>query len=339
MGISDHIKQNEKTYFGSPSVKYYFKKTAFESEYLLVIFSGFNGQESKGATASYNYIKALLNVEVDQLYILDSNKDNIPLYYLGEGNNKYEEKVLQLVLEIAKNNNVNLKNIITLGTSKGGTAAAYFAMKYGFGHFISGGMQTKVGDYLYSCGGFVKEKILTTISGNLNPEESVHYANDKMMEIFNNPRSNTNYHLHGGKNEPHFNKYMKPFIENLKKNKIEFKLDIGNYAEHGEVGRYFVPYLQKELSTILNRPIFVDVKVNIDNRSLKVITELFNDKNTYKAIYLFKEDSKEPIQKLMYRLNSEFIFENLEKGKYRMSVFIKHNGNIYRYAKGYYKVN
>lgn len=42
---------------------------------------------------------------------------------------------------------VKLNNVITVGSSKGGYAALYYALKYGFGHAIAGGPQVKLGDF------------------------------------------------------------------------------------------------------------------------------------------------------------------------------------------------
>ncbi|TDM34388.1 hypothetical protein [Macrococcoides canis] len=139
MQLSEYIKENEKIFTDNPKVKY-FTKLNTNSKYLLVIFSAFNGKEKEGMPAAYNYVKPLFDLEINQLYVLDSSSSGLPTYYLGEGNLEYEIKVIQLILEIAKAQNINISNIITAGTSKGGTAAAYFAMKYSLGAFISGGM-------------------------------------------------------------------------------------------------------------------------------------------------------------------------------------------------------
>lgn len=332
----DEIKANEHIYPGRPSVKYYMTNSSNPNcNYLLVGFSGFNGNEKNGEPARYNYIKYLKSIDLNQIYILDSNENNIPLYYLGEGTTEYQDKVIQLILDIANQKNIPLSNIVTFGSSKGGTAAAYFAMKYSLGNFISGGMQTKVGDYLFSLGGYSRDKIIPTISDN-TPEQGRDKINRIFMNIFDNPIQNTNYYLHGGKEDSHFVNYVKPFVDNLTKKNIKYDLDIANYKDHGEIGLYFSKYLCSTVSNIVKIPVIEKISQEVKDTILYYDIQLYSDniKPVY-AIYIFKENDSIPIKKIPYQKEPNFEIPKLAKGKYRARVYCKFNDYVTKVNTGY----
>lgn len=302
MSLKDEILNNEFIFDGNPKIKYYMKdSTTPNCNFLLVGLSGFNGNEKDGEPPRYNYIKYTKSIDIHQLYILDSNESNIPLYYLGEGNSYYEDKVIQLILSIAKNKNVPLENIITFGSSKGGTAAALFAMKYSLGAFISGGMQTRAGDYLYSLGGFSRNKIIPTITGQ-TPEIGREIINEKLMNTFNNPIQNTKYFLHGGDRDSHYLNYVKPFVETLDRKNIEYELNVESYEDHGEIGMYFSKFLCEKISEIINIPVIDRINQNVKNEVLEIDINLYsNSINPLYAVYLFNDKESIPVKKIPYQ--------------------------------------
>ena len=59
-----------------------------------------------------------------------------------------ETSVVSLISNIMHENNILFKNVISVGSSKGGTAALYYGMKYNYGNIIVGAPQYKIGTYL-----------------------------------------------------------------------------------------------------------------------------------------------------------------------------------------------
>lgn len=336
MSLKNEISQNEHVFPGKPSVKYYMKHSSKDDcKFLLVGFSGFNGNEKDGEPPRYNYVKYLKSVDLNQLYILDSNEDNVPLYYLGEGSTAYQDKVIQLILEVAKQKKIPLSNIITFGSSKGGTAAAYFAMKYSLGSFISGGMQTRAGDYLYSLGGFSRNNIIPVIS-NSNPEKGKEIINNQFMNIFDNPLQNTNYYLHGGNEDSHYLNYVSSFIENLIAKEIKYDLNLANYKDHGEIGFYFSKYLCSTISELANIPIVEKINQRVKENILYIDINLYSNhiKPVY-SVYLFKEGDSTPVQKLPYQKENKFRITGLSKEKYRARIYCKYNDYLTKVGTGY----
>lgn len=88
---------NEKIYSSNLDIKYYFEESASKSEYLLVIFSGFNRIDAK-IQKQYNYIRALSGIDCNKLFILDSYGSR-GCYYIGKNMNfEVETSVLSLII-------------------------------------------------------------------------------------------------------------------------------------------------------------------------------------------------------------------------------------------------
>jgi len=336
MSLREEIIKNEYIFPGTPSIKYYYKPSLNKDiKNLLIGFSGFHGKEKEGVAPKYNYIKHLRNVDVNQLYILDGNSNHIPLYYIGEnGKNDYEEKVIQLILYIAKREEIPLSNIITFGSSKGGTAAAYFAMKYSLGNFISGGMQTRAGDYLKRNNGFTRDVILSTIVGN-EKESPENNLNERFMKIFNNPLENTNYYLHGGIGDFHYINYVKPFHMLLEEKGVSHKLDTAEYSDHGEIGTYFLPFLASSISEIYDIPIIKEVTLESDGTHITISISTYKSiENMIFAVYMIGEKSNDILQKFPYQRNTTIKIK-VPKGKYRFRVYARKEQYKSRYNTGF----
>lgn len=117
-------------------VEYVLKKR--NSDRLLIIFSSMVGK--------YNFMRALKNASADQLYIRDCWADNNS-YYWFENKEDYPERYTQNLIDTVLRNR-KYKEVITLGSSKGGTAALYYGLKNNVSLIYAGACQYRVGDYL-----------------------------------------------------------------------------------------------------------------------------------------------------------------------------------------------
>lgn len=109
-----------------------------KSDRLLIIFSSMVGK--------YNFMRALKNASADQLYIRDCWADNNS-YYWFENKEDYPELYTQNLIDIVLQSR-KYKEVITLGSSKGGTAAIYYGLKNNANLIYAGACQYRVGDYL-----------------------------------------------------------------------------------------------------------------------------------------------------------------------------------------------
>lgn len=326
MSIKKLIDENEKTFNGRVDIKYLFLPSKQPSDYIFVMFSGFNGSEKDGVLSKYQYIRHTEEIDCNKLFILDIY-DGLPCYYLGKNKKTdYEESVVELIDYISQQINAKKENIITCGSSKGGTAALYLAMKYSYGHTVVGGMQTKVGDYIFSME-FTRNTILPLIVGD-NTETDKDFLDDYYQAIFNNPKPNTEYNIHGGKGDIHYIKYVAPFLKRLDEKGITHNSEILDYSGHSDLKVHYPAFLVKNLKRIIGKLTDSTSEIEFINGRLIVdceVPEKFKtDHSLSYAFYIYKDNEKEPIKKSKYTPDSSLSYTITDSGVYKARIFIKH---------------
>ncbi|PTT55701.1 accessory Sec system protein Asp2, partial [Aeromonas sp. HMWF014] len=132
--------------FESCQVEYIFKSAKKDYKHLLIVFSG-HPEKAKydfqgGASEHYNG-----NI----LWIRDAcTLSGICNYYMMSDNQYVVESAVVALIN-AKINflNINSDDVTLIGFSKGGSAALYFGVKYGFKNIISTVPQMKIGSYVH----------------------------------------------------------------------------------------------------------------------------------------------------------------------------------------------
>ena len=238
----EKILKQEQVYDNSEcQLKYLFFQNR-KSNKLLVVFSGF---PAKDKLPVYNYVLKFNSLNSKKLYILDNfGSDNRGSYYLGEkGNFFIDRAVTQLIEKICIDNKIKKEDVITAGTSKGGFAALYFSLKNDYGASIVGEPQILLGNYLSASN---HKPIYEYIIGEVNCENTKK-LNSLLFNLITN-ETKTRLYIHCGKDGYHHVNHIKPFVDYLK---IAYNLDLGDYSEHGEVGKYFPSFainiIKKEL--------------------------------------------------------------------------------------------
>ena len=220
-------------------LKYIYKNN--HNDRLVVVFSGF----PNGDKPMYNYMRTLKVVKnVDQLFILDDFGYKGSYYWMENGSD-YPQKLVEGLLNSFVRD--KYKEIYTMGTSKGGTCAIFYGLMINAQHIYAGACQYLVGDYLNT-----KEHrpILEAMLGEGFSEKDILKLNGKM------PRQLTKYkdrhsqvHLLYSKVEHTYQEHISFLIEDLKKNNISFTEQVEAFEKHSDVGTYFIPFIQKELSS------------------------------------------------------------------------------------------
>lgn len=239
MYLKKMLKNEKQFSHGTKTLKYVFDQKA-KSDKLLVVFSAF---PPHGKNASYNYVLRFNDMKCNKLYILDDfGTDNRGSYYLGNRDLSIANAVTELITHIGSKYDITNKNIITLGSSKGGFAALYFSLLNNYGACISGEPQIYLGDYLKKSS---RQSIYNYIIGDVT-EENTLTLNTKLFDLLNN-NLDTKIYFHCGKNGDHYSEHLAPFIPYLDENSIEYHLDLGNYSDHREVGKHFIPFARKSI--------------------------------------------------------------------------------------------
>lgn len=235
--------KNEKTFETDEcSLKYLLMKKR-KSEKLLVVFSGFPAENQQPA---YNYVLKFKSIGCNKLFILDDfGNDSRGSYYLGKNKDFFiERSVFELIEKVRKSKGIDKENVITLGSSKGGFASLFFAFKYGYGTTISGAPQYALGDYLSLP---IHTPIMKYITGG-ESEDDISFLNNCLAEKIEKNSTRPNVFIHVSKNEHHYENHVIPLTEKLKGLGYPYQLDLGNYLNHGDVGKHFPLYVKKVIN-------------------------------------------------------------------------------------------
>ncbi|MGG0475950.1 hypothetical protein ABEY96_27600 [Priestia aryabhattai] len=233
------------------------------SPYLIVIFQALNEKPD------YNYIGTLADFPVSRLYIKDDygTKPTKATYYLGQ-NKSFDiaTKVNKLIEEVRIHNNLNKKDVICVGSSKGGYAAIYHSFLGSFGYCIAGGPQVFLGEYLgknLSNHSSVLTPIFKYLTGSLE-EKDKQWANQIIPDLLERKVHEIKYNspttfIHVGKDEPHYKEHVLPFYNMVKEKGItNVYLDLGDYESHKELAKHYPVYLRKSISKIINQKLVED---------------------------------------------------------------------------------
>ena len=123
-------------------------------------------------------MKGFKHLPVSRLYIKDTWGYRGSYYLYENGSNSPFLKTCALIEKIL--NEGQYSNIITMGTSKGGTAALIFGLKYNASNIFSGACQFHIGDYLSVP---THKRILEAMRGRIKREN--------MIELLNRTLPNT----------------------------------------------------------------------------------------------------------------------------------------------------
>lgn len=281
---------DEKIYYSDKNIKYVFSKGNETVNKLIVIFSGYAAKDST-LKHRYNYVNILKDVNVHKLFILDDNGETGSYYFGNAMNFSVDSSVISLILFKARELHINLENIITLGSSKGGSAALYFGLKYKLGAVFAGAFQTKIADLIEMRR---PESEIYLLGPKDNPDYKHRYEqlNSVMFNLLKSPIV-SNLYLISSENDWQYQIHVKPFVDKLKELDISFDFNLSNEIQnHSEISIYFPIYFKSKLIEEL-------FNIYIKNMNLELMKDTFkvyeNSYNHSKNSFLLKYD---------YRINN-----------------------------------
>jgi hypothetical protein len=240
--VSNFIQQHEKKHKSLREINYLLFKS--DSPYLLVSFSAYNPNE-----VSYTYTQLFDHLPCNRLHILDNfGYEKKGAWYLCENLDfSVEYSVVELIKHIQSNLCVQNNNVITVGYSKGGWSAIYFALKYNYQHVVAGGVPVLLGDYLND-----QPAHRNILNGIIGPAE------DKKISFLNNllvnqivPSEKLQLFLHYGLGDYHLSAFIKHFYESARINIPNLYLDLQLYGGHSSMKNQFPLFLRDTVKTIV----------------------------------------------------------------------------------------
>lgn len=224
----------EKSFEGR--LKYLFFSKNKDS--LLIIFPGFG----KDKPRKYNYLLSLIKTRKHDLLYVNDNFGYMGSYNLFESGINYPEvltfKLIDVIIKKGK-----YKNLYFAGSSKGGTSALYFGIKFHANEIYAGACQFYIGDYVENN---IDPKVFKGMMGCDIEANKITMLNNILPDCIEKingipPR----IILLCSKQDPTYNNHIVPLLKCLDSKKIPYEFIESNYVRHSEVGNDFSSLLRK----------------------------------------------------------------------------------------------
>lgn len=204
-------------------------------------------------TAKYNYMRTLVPFKCNKLFLLDDFGTNHQGCYLIEDNvEKCTKELLEDIIErcttrLGGGKN-GLRNIIFIGSSKGGYSALNFSLLIPNATVIIGAPQYYLGSYL--------DKDSTTVNleyliGKIT-EEGKEALNKRLSErILSTSIKPECVYFHYSNVEHTYEEHVRDMLSDLRTARINVEEDVHDYPDHGGLATFYPPFLERTLRKIL----------------------------------------------------------------------------------------
>lgn len=241
--IQTKLLENEKS-FGNNQIKYtFYKPEDLSTKKLLVIFSAIMPKYQY----KYNYYHTLKNIDAYQLFLKDDIGEFGNYYIAKNKDMSFQNDVLSLILNTLKKYNIPFENVTLIGSSKGGYAALYYGIKYGFKNVIAGAPQTKLGNFVIDEA--PHSDVAKVISGSSQEGDKI-YLNNLLYSLDCEITDFSNYFICIGDKDHHYNGHIKPFLAHIRNYGNELAVSEIRNSDHDDLKIYFKDYIFESLNQI-----------------------------------------------------------------------------------------
>lgn len=187
------------------SIKYKFRKAKQDRRHLLVVFSGFGWPNP---ITYYFSGKSSDDCRSNILWIKDDIENECTYYLCHKMDFSIEAAVIALIDEILSDLDLDKSKCTLMGFSKGGSAAIYFGIKYGFSNIISSCPQLNIGTYVNSSW----PKTAINMMGD-TIEKSVSELDELIPSLLKNDKNtNKNIYLISSPHDEQFATEIAPYL-------------------------------------------------------------------------------------------------------------------------------
>ena len=218
-------------------VQYIWKRQ--KSNKLVIVFTGIG-------KLRYNYKSSLWHSPHDLLFIADCWAGGVSYYWFENKSDhpeRFTQALINQVLEKGK-----YTSVVTVGSSKGGTAALYYGLKINADQILAGACQYHVGDYLSRYQWEEHPEQWRAVVGEEPTQEWIDILDNKMPHMIKAHKGNkTRIFLLYSTQEHTYPEHVKPLIEQLDACGIAHEDQVEQFPEHEMIGGYFRDALKARL--------------------------------------------------------------------------------------------
>lgn len=209
---------------------------------LIVIFSGMG-------KARYNYKKTMKACHSDLLFIRDVWAQHVSYYWYEKQSNHPELLTSSLIDKILQLG--TYQSLVTIGSSKGGTAALYFGLKHGAKTIIAGAPQYYVGQYLSDYQYRIVPWQWKAVVGGEPCKQWIDILDHKLPDMISaNKGTSTIIHLVYSTNEHTYPEHIVDLVKDLDTACIKHFDRIEHFNDHALIGRAFTRALHELIPVI-----------------------------------------------------------------------------------------
>ncbi|MFJ2946190.1 hypothetical protein ACIO8H_00860 [Streptomyces sp. NPDC087226] len=229
---------------GAYPVEYRFTHAKGGNRHLLVVFANFM------VTDDYGWSNGVLNPVRSNILWIRDQFHGMNSYYLCEGMDfSLEQSVIGVISKVMNALDLTPDQVTMWGGSKGGSAALYFGMRYGFGNIVSIVPQFLVGTYVKR----VHPKVARFMLGDEVPEENVRTVDALIPDLVRSGVArHSNIYLLSSPQDEQYKEQVEPFL-GLFQGYDNFNFvfsESPHITRHSDVTRRNVPFLMGLLNML-----------------------------------------------------------------------------------------
>ncbi|MGK3958313.1 heparinase II/III domain-containing protein [Arthrobacter sp. R4] len=268
---------------------------------------------------TFNYKKSVDTSGVHALYILDDFGDQGSYYLADHGDIAIFDATQALIARELDHLGLTAKDLITAGSSKGGSAAILHGIAAGAGRIIAGAPQVKIGSFLQGP----HPNILGFIMGDTSAG-SVRALDAVVFEAIDDMLETTRLSILVGEADHHYKNHVLPLKSYAESQHKRLDVTVLPGLPHAEIGAVYRQFLtsriQHEIAEAGDGAVpFVFRRSDIDSAALSLDVLMPAGWELASRLYC----GSEPVARTPYGSDSSALWNEMPAGRYRARVFVR----------------
>lgn len=268
---------------------------------------------------TFNYKKSLDATGVHALYILDDFGDQGAYYLSDHGDKSIFAATQALIAQELAGLGLNGGDLITAGSSKGGSAAIFHGIAAGAGRIIVGAPQVKIGSFLRDP----HPNMVRFMMGDTS-EDAVSALDGVVFDAIDDMLDTTRLSILVGEADHHYKNHVLPLKSHAEAKLKDIDLTVLPGLPHAEIGAVYRDFLtdriQEEILETGEGTVRYSFRRSSENAAI-LILEVRMPVGFELASRLFC--GSEPVARSAYGQEGSVEWSALPAGRYRARVFVK----------------
>lgn len=286
---------------------------------------------------TFNYKNSLDPTGINALYILDDFGDQGAYYLANHGDRSIFDSVQTLIRSELNRLGLKAEDLITAGSSKGGSAAIIHGTAAGAGRIVVGAPQVRIGTFLQGP----HPNILRFITGSTS-DDAVEALDQVVFDAINAVGESTKLSVLVGEQDHHYRHHVLPLKTYAQARGIGIDVTVLPGLPHSEIGgeyrRFLSANIEDELAGTSGEPLDYDyADAQVTDGGLSVTVRARTD--CHVAYSLFRD--AELLAKIPYGSATSAHWADLAPGRYRVRVYYRNlqDGTAHAFTSSWVNVS